>query len=100
VCNASVEELRSQGGKLIDRVLAGECITVTPNGTSVAELRGLPRRRLGAAELIDASSSPPRSSQAACGPTWTPQLPKRCGWTAERSRERRSERWLRWCVYA
>ena len=50
---ASVGELRSQGGKLIDRVLAGECITVTRNGTPVAELRALPRRPLGAAELVE-----------------------------------------------
>ncbi len=50
---ASVGELRSQGGKLLDRVLAGECITVTRNGTPVAELRALPRRRLRAAELVE-----------------------------------------------
>jgi len=34
-------------------VLAGECITVTRNGTPVAELRALPRRRLRAAELVE-----------------------------------------------
>ena len=51
--NASIEELRRQGGKLLDRVLAGECITVTRNGTPVAELRALPRRRLGAVELVE-----------------------------------------------
>ncbi len=50
---ASVRDLRNQGGKLLDRVLAGEHITVTRDGTPVAELRALPGRRLAAATLID-----------------------------------------------
>ncbi len=50
---ASVRDLRNQGGKLLDRVLAGERITVTRDGTPVAELRALPGPRLGAAELVE-----------------------------------------------
>jgi len=35
----SIRELRSQGGKVVERVLAGESLTVTRAGTPVAELR-------------------------------------------------------------
>ncbi len=34
----SIRELRNQGGKVIERVLAGESLTVTRAGTPVAEL--------------------------------------------------------------
>jgi len=53
VSEASVRDLRNQGGKLLDRVLAGEHITVTRDGAPVAELRPLPGRRIGAATLIE-----------------------------------------------
>jgi len=35
----SIRDLRNQGGKVVDRVLAGESLTVTRAGTPVAELR-------------------------------------------------------------
>mgnify|MGYP003886125827 CR=1 FL=1 len=38
---------------MIERVLAGEHITVTRDGTPVAELRPLPRQPLTAAALIE-----------------------------------------------
>jgi antitoxin (DNA-binding transcriptional repressor) of toxin-antitoxin stability system len=40
-------------GAVIDRVRAGERITITRAGEPVAELRPLPRRGLNAAEVIE-----------------------------------------------
>ncbi len=48
----NVRELRNHGGEVLDRVRAGESITVVRSGTPVAELRPIPARGLGAAELI------------------------------------------------
>jgi prevent-host-death family protein len=39
----SVRELRNHGGDVLDRVEAGEHLTVTRSGRPVAELRPLPR---------------------------------------------------------
>ncbi len=50
---ASVRDLRNHGGRLLDRVLAGERVTVTRDGTPVAELRALPARRVAAEALIE-----------------------------------------------
>ncbi len=49
---ATVRDLRNHGGKVIDRVTAGEHITITRDGRPVAELRPLPRRRLSGAALV------------------------------------------------
>lgn len=49
----SVRELRNHGGRVLDRVARGECLTVTKDGTSIAELRPVRRRSLPAAELIE-----------------------------------------------
>lgn len=38
---------------MLDRVQAGEVVTVTRDGTPVAELRALPRPRLAAAAIIE-----------------------------------------------
>jgi prevent-host-death family protein len=48
----SVRELRNHGGDVLDRVVAGETVTVTRDGVPVAELRPLARRPLTTAELI------------------------------------------------
>ncbi len=48
----SVRDLRNHGGRVLDRVVRGETLTVTKDGTPVAELRPVPRRSLPAAELI------------------------------------------------
>ncbi len=48
-----MRDLRNHGGKLLDRVLAGERVTVTRDGAPVAELRALPGRRVAAAALIE-----------------------------------------------
>ncbi len=48
----TIRELRNHGGEVIDRVAAGERLTVTRNGKPVAELRPLSRQPLSAAELV------------------------------------------------
>lgn len=48
----TIRELRSQGGKLVDRVLAGESLVVTRSGTPVAELRPMRTRGVDAATLL------------------------------------------------
>jgi prevent-host-death family protein len=50
---ATIRELRNHGAEVIDRVLAGEHITVTRDGTPVAELRPLPRPALSATLLVE-----------------------------------------------
>jgi prevent-host-death family protein len=53
MAEASIRELRNHGGDVIDRVAAGERITVTRDGKPVAELRPVPASRLSASALID-----------------------------------------------
>lgn len=48
-----IRQLRNQGSEVIDRVLAGESLTVTRDGEPVAELRPLGRARLSAAALVE-----------------------------------------------
>ncbi|MBN9611467.1 MAG: type II toxin-antitoxin system prevent-host-death family antitoxin [Actinobacteria bacterium] len=48
----SVRDLRNHGGRVLDRVARGESVTVTKDGSPVAELRPLRRRSLVPAELI------------------------------------------------
>ena len=47
-----MRDLRNHGGDVLDRVTAGETITIVRSGTAVAELRPLPRRGMSAAELV------------------------------------------------
>lgn len=47
-----MRDLRSRGGDVIARVRSGETLTITNDGTPVAELRPLPRRSLSASELV------------------------------------------------
>ena len=56
---ASIRDLRNHGGDVIGRVQAGERVTITRDGEPVAELRPLPRRRLGARALIEQFRSLP-----------------------------------------
>ncbi len=56
---ASIRDLRNHGGEVVDRVQAGERVTITRDGEPVAELRPLPRRRLGARLLIERFGSLP-----------------------------------------
>lgn len=48
-----MRELRNKGGEVLDRVLAGERVTVTRDGKPVAELRPLPGTRLSAHALVE-----------------------------------------------
>jgi prevent-host-death family protein len=42
MAEVSIRELRNHGGEVIDRVQAGERVTITRDGRPVAELRPLP----------------------------------------------------------
>ncbi len=48
----TVRDLRNHGGEVLDRVEAGERITITRSGKAVAELTPLPRGGLDAATLL------------------------------------------------
>ncbi len=52
MADITIRDLRNHGGDVIDRVLAGECLTVTRAGRQVAELRPLARPALGAETLL------------------------------------------------
>ena len=49
----SIRHLRKDADGIVDRVQAGERLTVTRAGRPVAELRPLPRRALDAVTLLD-----------------------------------------------
>ncbi len=48
----AVRDLRNHGGEILNRVAAGEALTVTRDGEPIAELRPLPRRPLPAHQLL------------------------------------------------
>lgn len=48
-----MRELRNSGGRVLDRVAAGERVTITRDGTPVARLEPLIRGRLSAAALVE-----------------------------------------------
>jgi len=50
--NVSVRELRNNGGRVLQRVVNGESLTVTMDGRPVAELRPLPGGAIPAALLL------------------------------------------------
>ena len=49
----TIRQLRNHGGDVVDRVQAGERLTVTRSGRPVAELCPLPRRALDASTLLE-----------------------------------------------
>jgi prevent-host-death family protein len=51
VSEATVRELRNQGGHVLDRVLAGDRVTITRDGKPVARLVPVGRDRLSAGSL-------------------------------------------------
>lgn len=53
MANVTIRDLRNHGGEVIDRVAAGEQLTVTRSGKAVAELRPLRPIALTAAVLLD-----------------------------------------------
>jgi antitoxin (DNA-binding transcriptional repressor) of toxin-antitoxin stability system len=50
---ATVRQLRNEGGSVIERVLGGERVIITRDGEAVAELRPLPRRPLARDVLVE-----------------------------------------------
>jgi prevent-host-death family protein len=48
----TIRDLRNHGSDVIDRVQAGESVTITRSGRPVAELRPLRPRRVDAATLL------------------------------------------------
>jgi prevent-host-death family protein len=52
MADVTIRELRNQGGQVIDRVLAGEVLTVTRDGLPVAQLVPLPRKPLTSEEIV------------------------------------------------
>ena len=55
-----MRELRNHGGEILDRVAAGEGVTVTRDGRPVARLVPLGRTPLSAAELVQRFRGLPR----------------------------------------
>jgi prevent-host-death family protein len=53
VAEVSIRELRNHGGAVVDRVAAGERVTVTRSGRPVAELRPVGRPPLDGATLLE-----------------------------------------------
>jgi prevent-host-death family protein len=51
--SVTIRELRNHGGDVIDRVIAGEHLTVTRAGEPVAELAPVRRRPARAATLLE-----------------------------------------------
>lgn len=49
----TIRELRNNGGRVIDRVLAGEDLLVTRDGRPVAELRAIRTVRYSAEALLE-----------------------------------------------
>ena len=52
MASVSIRELRNHGGEVVERVMAGETVTVTRGGTPVAELRPLARRGVDRETLL------------------------------------------------
>jgi prevent-host-death family protein len=52
IMQVSIRDLRNHGGEVIDRVEAGEAVTVTRDGKPVAELRPLASRAVNAEVLV------------------------------------------------
>lgn len=50
--NVSIRDLRNRGGQVLDRVAAGEHLTVTKDGKPVAELRPIAARHVRAGVLL------------------------------------------------
>jgi prevent-host-death family protein len=52
MAEVAVRDLRNHGGEILNRVAAGEALTVTRDGEPIAELRPLPRRPVPASLLL------------------------------------------------
>jgi prevent-host-death family protein len=58
--SVTVRELRNKGGEVLERVEHGERVIVTRDGHAIAELRPLPRRSVGPAQLVERRRRLPR----------------------------------------
>ena len=56
----TIRDLRNHGGRVLERVVRGETLTVTRSGRAVAELRPLPARGLPAEALLSRWRALPR----------------------------------------
>lgn len=53
MADVTIRDLRNKGGDVIERVIGGEVLTVTRDGTPVARLVPLPRKPLTAEALLE-----------------------------------------------
>ena len=53
MADVTIRELRNKGGEVVERVTAGEILTVTRDGMPVARLVPVPERTLSAESLIE-----------------------------------------------
>lgn len=51
--NVTIRELRNHGGEVVDRVIAGEHLTITRAGKPVAQLRPIGRPGLSSSALLE-----------------------------------------------
>jgi prevent-host-death family protein len=51
--DVTIRELRNKGGEVVERVIAGEVLTVTRDGLPVALLSPLPKRPITAEVLLE-----------------------------------------------
>lgn len=65
MAEVTIRDLRNHGGEVVDRVVAGECLTVTRSGRPVAELRPLTRPGIDAATLLERWRNLPHVDPAA-----------------------------------
>jgi len=60
----TIRELRNHGGEVVDRVTAGEHVTITRGGRAVAKLEPLARPALSGATLLERWARVPRVDPA------------------------------------
>jgi prevent-host-death family protein len=53
MADVTIRELRNRGGEVVERVIAGEVLTVTRDGIPVARLSPLPGHALSAPVLLE-----------------------------------------------
>jgi prevent-host-death family protein len=51
--DVTIRELRNRGGEVVERVIAGEVLTITRDGTPVARLLPVAARTLAAEALLE-----------------------------------------------
>jgi prevent-host-death family protein len=65
VAEVTIRDLRNRGGEVVDRVAAGEQVTITRGGKPVAELVPARRKALGVAALQERRRALPYVDPAA-----------------------------------